>query len=220
MKENSKNQEEKFENQDQEQEVKHEIKEEIKDYENMPAEEVSEENLDSSNEEAKEESQVGDEAKKEEDELKMFKKAKEQNKKLENELETLKDRLLRLTAEYDNYRKRTAKEKDGIYTDACVDVLKEIIPNLDNLERAIEADGSVEDMKKGLEMTLKGFKGSLEKLGVEEITTEEGFDPNMHQAVMHIQDENFDDNSVAEVFMKGYKRGDKVIRHSVVKVAN
>ena len=69
-------------------------------------------------------------------------------------------------------------------------------------------------------MTLKGFRGSLEKLGVEEIITEEGFDPNMHQAVMHIQDENFGENQVAEVFMKGYKRGDKVIRHSVVKVAN
>ncbi len=193
---------------------------EVKNEENIVAEEeMAKENLDSSNEEElKEESQVEDN--KEEDELKMFKKTKEENKKLQNELETLKDRLLRLTAEYDNYRKRTTKEKEGIYTDACVDVLKEIIPNLDNLERAIEADGSVEDMKKGLEMTLKGFRGSLEKLGVEEIITEEGFDPNMHQAVMHIQDENFGENQVAEVFMKGYKRGDKVIRHSVVKVAN
>ena len=193
---------------------------EVKNEENIVAEEeMTKENLDSSNEEElKEESQVEDN--KEEDELKMFKKTKEENKKLQNELETLKDRLLRLTAEYDNYRKRTTKEKEGIYTDACVDVLKEIIPNLDNLERAIEADGSVEDMKKGLEMTLKGFRGSLEKLGVEEIITEEGFDPNMHQAVMHIQDENFGENQVAEVFMKGYKRGDKVIRHSVLKVAN
>ncbi len=193
---------------------------ELKGEENIAAEEeMTKEDLNSSDqEEVKEESQVED--KKEEDELKMFKKTKEENKKLQNELETLKDRLLRLTAEYDNYRKRTTKEKEGIYTDACVDVLKEIIPNLDNLERAIEADGSVEDMKKGLEMTLKGFKGALEKLGVEEIATEEGFDPNMHQAVMHIQDENLGDNEVAEVFMKGYKRGDKVIRHSVVKVAN
>ena len=193
---------------------------ELKGEENIAAEEeMTKEDLNSSDqEEVKEESQVED--KKEEDELKMFKKTKEENKKLQNELETLKDRLLRLTAEYDNYRKRTTKEKEGIYTDACVDVLKEIIPNLDNLERAIEADGSVEDMKKGLEMTLKGFRGSLEKLGVEEIITEEGFDPNMHQAVMHIQDENLGDNEVAEVFMKGYKRGDKVIRHSVVKVAN
>lgn len=169
---------------------------------------------------SKEESQENADSKKEEDELEMFKKTKEENKKLTNELEALKDRLLRVTAEYENYRKRTAKEKEGIYTDACIDVLKEIVPNLDNLERAVEANGSVEDMKKGVEMTLKGFQTALEKIGVEEIETSEGFDPNLHQAVMHVQDENFGPNSVAEVFMKGYKRGDKVIRHSVVKVAN
>lgn len=160
------------------------------------------------------------EEKKEDDEVQMFKKNKEEIKKLNNELDSLKDRLLRITAEYDNFRKRTAKEKEGIYTDACVDVLKEIVPNLDNLERAIEADGTVEDMKKGVEMTLKGFQSALDKLGVEVICTEDGFDPNFHQAVMHIQDENFEANSVAEVFQKGYKRGDKVIRHTMVKVAN
>ncbi|AIY83593.1 MAG: nucleotide exchange factor GrpE [Clostridium baratii] len=171
-------------------------------------------------EDLKEEAQVSEEKKKEEDELKMFKKYKDENKKLTNELETLKDRLLRVSAEYENYRKRTTKEKEGIYTDACIDVLKEIVPNLDNLERALEANGNIEDMKKGVEMTLKGFRTALEKLGVEEIETKDGFDPNFHQAVMHVQDENLDENSVAEVFMKGYKRGDKVIRHSVVKVAN
>ena len=171
-------------------------------------------------EDLKEEAQVSEEKKKEEDELKMFKKYKDENKKLTNELETLKDRLLRVSAEYENYRKRTTKEKEGIYTDDCIDVLKEIVPNLDNLERALEANGNIEDMKKGVEMTLKGFRTALEKLGVEEIETKDGFDPNFHQAVMHVQDENLDENSVAEVFMKGYKRGDKVIRHSVVKVAN
>ena len=111
-------------------------------------------------------------------------------------------------------------EKEGIYADACVDVLKEVIPTVDNLERALAVDGSVEDLKKGIEMTIKGFQTSLEKLGVEEISVEEGFDPNMHQAVMHIQDENLDKNVVAEVFLKGYKKGDKVIRYSMVKVAN
>ena len=171
-------------------------------------------------EDLKEEAQVSEEKKKEEDELKMFKKYKDENKKLTNELETLKDRLLRVSAEYENYRKRTTKEKEGIYTDACIDVLKEIVPNLDNLERALEANGNIEDMKKGVEMTLKGFRTALEKLGVEEIETKDGFDPNFHQAVMHVQDENLDENSVAEVFMKGYTRGDNVIRHSVVKVAN
>ncbi|WP_194190867.1 nucleotide exchange factor GrpE [Clostridium chrysemydis] len=173
-----------------------------------------------SNEDLKDSKEEVSENKEEEDEVQMFKKSKEEIKKLNSELETLKDRLLRVTAEYDNFRKRTAKEKEGIYTDACVDVLKEIVPNLDNLERAVEAEGSVDDMKKGVEMTLKGFQNSLDRLGVELISTEEGFDPNMHQAVAHVQDENFKENSVAEVFQKGYKRGDKVIRHTMVKVAN
>lgn len=154
------------------------------------------------------------------DELDMLRKNKEEIKKLTNQVETLKDRLLRLTAEYENYRKRTAKEKEGIYTDACADVLKEVLPTLDNLERAYAADGSVEDLKKGIEMTMKGLQSSFEKLGVEEIPVDEGFDPNLHQAVMHVEDKNLDKNVVAEVFMKGYKKGDKVIRHTVVKVAN
>ena len=156
----------------------------------------------------------------EEDTLSMVRKLKDEKKKLDNELNTLKDRLMRLSAEYDNFRKRTSKEKEGIYTDACVDVLKELIPVLDNLERAIAVDGNVEDLKKGIEMTIKGFQSSLEKLGVEEIDTTSGFDPNFHQAVMHVQDENFEKNSVAEVFLKGYKRNDKIIRYTMVKVAN
>ena len=155
-----------------------------------------------------------------ENELDIMRKLKDDNKKLNNEVEALKERLLRLTAEYDNYRKRTAKEKEGIYTDACTDVLKEMIPVLDNLERAVSVEGSVEDIKKGIEMTIKGFKTSFEKLGVEEIDATGEFDPNYHQAVMHIEDENFGANSIAEVFQKGYKRGDKIIRYTVVKVAN
>ena len=155
-----------------------------------------------------------------ENELDIMRKLKDENKKLNNELDALKDRLLRLTAEYDNYRKRTSKEKEGIYTDACTDVLKEMIPVLDNLERAVSVDGSVDDIKKGIEMTIKGFKTSFEKLGVEEIDSTGEFDPNYHQAVMHIQDENLKPNSIAEVFQKGYKKGDKIIRYPVVKVAN
>ncbi len=155
-----------------------------------------------------------------ENELDIMRKLKDENKKLNNELDALKDRLLRLTAEYDNYRKRTSKEKEGIYTDACTDVLKEMIPVLDNLERAVSVDGSVDDIKKGIEMTIKGFKTSFEKLGVEEIDSTGEFDPNYHQAVMHIQDENLKPNSIAEVFQKGYKKGDKIIRYTVVKVAN
>ena len=99
----------------------------------------------------------------ENDDLALIGKMKDENKKLSNEVDALKERLLRLTAEYDNYRKRTAKEKEGIYTDACTDVLKEILPVADNLERAIAVDGTVEDLKKGVEMTIKGFVNSLEK---------------------------------------------------------
>lgn len=149
-----------------------------------------------------------------------FSKLKNENSKLSNELEALKDRLLRLNAEYDNFRKRTAKEKEGIYTDACEDVLKEMVPVLDNLERAITVEGSVEDLKKGIEMTIRQFKGAFKKLGVEEIDATGEFDPNLHQAVMHVQDEAFGQNAVAEVFQKGYKRGDKVLRYTMVKVAN
>lgn len=155
-----------------------------------------------------------------ENDLDNMRKLKDENKKLSNEVEALKERLLRISAEYDNYRKRTTKEKEGIYTEACTDVLKEMIPVLDTLERAIAVDGSVEDFKKGIDMTIKGFKGSFEKLGVEEIDATGEFDPNLHQAVMHVQDESFGTNSVVEVFQKGYKRGEKIIRHTMVKVAN
>lgn len=191
--------------------------EEVKQEETKQEEAKQEE--DSTKETAEKASEDAEDAEKK-DELDMLRKNKEEIKKLTNQVETLKDRLLRLTAEYENYRKRTAKEKEGIYTDACTDVLKEVLPTLDNLERAYAADGSVEDLKKGIEMTMKGLQSSFEKLGVEEIPVDEGFDPNLHQAVMHVEDENLDKNVVAEVFMKGYRKGDKVIRHTVVKVAN
>jgi molecular chaperone GrpE len=156
----------------------------------------------------------------EEDQEDLTNNQEEENKKLREELDTTKDRLLRLTAEYDNYRKRTIKEKEGIYSDAYIDVLKEIIPILDNLERAVAADGNIDDLKKGIEMTIKGCKDSFVKLGVEEIDATGEFDPNLHNAVMHIEDENLGKNVVAEVFQKGYKKDDKIIRHTMVKVAN
>ncbi|OPJ63841.1 nucleotide exchange factor GrpE [Clostridium oryzae] len=144
----------------------------------------------------------------------------DQLKKANNEIDTLKDRLLRTTSEYENFRKRTAKEKEAIYTDSCVDVLKTLLPVLDNMERAAAVEGSLDDLKKGIEMTIRQFQDSLSKLDVEEISVENGFDPNLHNAVMHVEDESFDQNAIVEVFQKGYKRGDKVIRHSMVKVAN
>ena len=182
---------------------------------------VEETNTAEDNTEATENQEVEEiiEENSETDDLSMIRKLKDENKKLSNELEALKDRLLRLTAEYDNYRKRTAKEKEGIYTDACTDVLKEVLPVADNLERALAVDGNVEDLKKGVEMTIKGLLNSLEKLGVEEIDTTNGFDPNLHQAISVVEDANLNSNDVAQVYQKGYKKGEKVIRYSMVTVA-
>ena len=145
---------------------------------------------------------------------------KDKNKKLENELEALKDRLLRLSSEHENYRRRTDKEKEGIYTNACEDILKRILPVLDNLERAAVVEGDLDDIKKGIDMTIRQFIDALEKLDVVEIDATGEFDPNVHQAVMHNEDDAFGANQVAEVFQKGYKRGDKVIRHTMVRVVN
>jgi molecular chaperone GrpE len=145
---------------------------------------------------------------------------KEEVKKLNNMVNSAQDKYIRLTAEYDNYRKRTSKEKENIYTDSCADILKEFLPVLDNLERAVEADGSLEELRKGVEMTLKQFHDALTKLNVEEINAEGNFDPNIHNAVMHMESEEYGKNEIAEVFQKGYKRGEKVLRYSMVKVAN
>lgn len=147
-------------------------------------------------------------------------KLKEENKVLNNKINAVQEKHMRLTAEYDNYRKRTVKEKEGIYTDACADVLKDMLPVIDNLERAIAADGSDSELKKGVEMTLKQFNDALGKLNVEEIPSDGKFDPNVHNAVMHVQGEEYGENEIVEVFQKGYKRGEKVLRYSMVKVAN
>lgn len=147
-------------------------------------------------------------------------KLKDENKFTANRLKVVEDKYSSLFNEYENYRKRTAKEKENIFNDSCGDVLKEFLPVLDNLERAIDAGGSLEELKIGVEMTLKGFKAAFEKLSVEEISTNEGFDPNYHNAVMHVEDKEYGQNQIVEVFQKGYKREEKVIRHSMVKVAN
>ena len=133
------------------------------------------------------------------------------------------DKYLRLYAEYDNFRRRSQKEKESIYSDAYVDALTQILPILDNLERAAAfgAEDSEHPLAKGLELTLKSFAETMEKMGVREIPAlGEKFDPNVHNAVMHVDDESFGENEVVEVFMKGYAKGDKVLRYSMVKVAN
>ena len=160
------------------------------------------------------------ESEKEKDMKKKMSKIEEENNKLQNAADAFKDKLLRTTAEYENFRKRTTKEKESIYTDACADVLKEVLPVLDNLERALSVEGSGEELRTGVEMTVRQFNDAFCKLGVEELASEGEFDPNIHNAVMHVEDEKYGANEIVEVFQKGYKRANKVLRHSVVKVAN
>ncbi len=138
------------------------------------------------------------------------------------QLETTKDQFARLAAEYDNYRKRTAKEKETLYQDAKADTIKEFLAVYDNLERAANAPGGEDDPhKKGLVMIFTQYKELLKKLGVAEIEAQgQPFDPERHEAVMHIEDENLGENEVAQVFQAGFLLGDKVIRHAVVQVAN
>ena len=201
-------------------------------------EETLEEAIASMAEEASPESSETQEEEKEEKEERPAKADKKKVKKLEAELAEVKKALsekdasfaelnetyLRLAAEYDNFRKRSAKEREGIYTDACTDVLTQILPILDTLERAAQystEEDAETPMGKGLALTLKSFSETLEKLGVTEIEAlGKPFDPNRHNAVMHVEDENAGDGEIVEVFMKGYAKGDKVLRYSMVKVAN
>ena len=138
------------------------------------------------------------------------------------QLESVKDQFVRLTAEYDNYRKRTAKEKDNLYQDAKADTIKEFLAVYDNLERAVATEGDEDSPhKKGLEMIFHQYQEILKKLGVTEIEAQGApFDPEKHNAVMHIDDENFGENVVSQVFQAGFTLGDKVIRHAIVQVAN
>ena len=138
------------------------------------------------------------------------------------QLESVKDQFTRLTAEYDNYRKRTTKEKDGIYQDAKADTIKAFLAVYDNLERAAATEGDEESPhKKGLLMIFQQVKDILAKLGVTEIEAKgQPFDPERMEAVMHIDDESFGENEVAQVFQAGFMLGDKVIRHAIVQVAN
>lgn len=142
----------------------------------------------------------------------------------ENALADMNDKYLRLYAEFDNYRKRTTKEREGDKNDAYSEILTEILPVLDNLERAAQynTEDSIETpMGKGLALTLKSFTDIMEKLGVKEIEAlGKTFDPNLHNAVMHVDDENYGENEIVDVFVKGYIMGDKVIRYSMVRVAN
>jgi len=134
------------------------------------------------------------------------------------------NKLQRLAAEFDNYKKRTAKEKEALYLDATSDVVAAFLPVVDNLERALEAaknTTNADSLKEGIELVYRQIRDVLEKLDVEAIeAVGNEFDPNLHNAVSHIEDEQYGDNVVVEEFQKGYICKDKVIRHSMVKVAN
>lgn len=141
---------------------------------------------------------------------------------LKKELDEKNDQLLRLAAEYDNFRKRSQREKEGIYSDVKAKVLGDILPVLDNFERAAETSGDdVESLKKGFDMILNQFTDVLKKHSVESFgEVGESFDPNLHNAVMHVENEELGENVISQVFSKGYKIGDKVIRPATVQVAN
>ena len=148
-----------------------------------------------------------------------------EEEKLSTQLKEQNDKYLRLMAEYANYQNRTQKEKAARYADAVIDTVSELLPIGDNLERALKTEVTSEDaikFKEGIEMVMKQFNDCLQKLNVTPIAAEgEQFDPNFHNAVMHIEDETIDDNTVVEEFMRGYiYKDERVVRHSMVKVAN
>ena len=169
------------------------------------------------------------EAKAEKPESKAAKKEskKEEKKKapkkpsLEDEMAALNDRYLRLCAEYDNFRRRSQKEKDNLYGDVKAEAVKQFLPVYDNLERALAQSTEDEAYRRGVEMIMTQFISTLEKLGVERIESQgEKFDPSFHNAVMHVDDEEKGENEIVEVFQQGFRLGDKIIRFAMVKVAN
>lgn len=167
--------------------------------------------------EAKEETSNAKETEEKEEDVK-----KEEKDPVQQELDDTKDRLLRLTAEYSNYKRRSEKEKQDAYVYAKSDTLKALLPVIDNLERALANETKDYDaFKKGVEMTFNSLTSILETLGVE-VFGEPGdiFDPNLHNAVMHVEDEEHKNGEIVDVFQKGYKIGDKIVRPAMVKSAN
>lgn len=134
----------------------------------------------------------------------------------------LNDRYLRMAAEYDNFRKRSQREREQAYTDAVSRAVTALLPTYDNLERALKAETADTEYKKGVELTMTQLTESLKGINVTVIdaTTGTAFDPNFHNAVMHVEDESLGENVIAETFQQGFQIGDKVIRHAMVKVAN
>ena len=186
----------------------------------FPQDEVEETSTEETAEDNAEETESAEEESGEEE-------GEEEGSDAASELAEMKDRYMRLLAEYDNFRRRTQKEKENIYSDAVAEVVKEWLPLVDEIERAVassenmDAD-SVEKVAEGIRLIGKQVGNVLGKLGVEEIESTAGteFDPNLHEAVMHIEDDSLGEQQIAQVFQKGYSCKGRVIRHSVVQVAN
>ena len=160
-------------------------------------------------------------------EKKEKKSSKKDNKKiaeLENALKESEDKYLRMLAEYDNFKKRTMKEKESLYKDGIADSVEKLLTVLDNLDRAAAVDVETADAQSvvdGVNKILEQAKEVFAKMGVEEIPAKgEKFNPELHNAVMHEDNDEYEENIISDVFLKGYKMGDKVIRHSMVKVMN
>lgn len=149
-------------------------------------------------------------------------KSAEKIEQLEKELSKEKESRLRLMAEYDNYRKRTSAEKLSIYDDATAKAIEEILPVADSLTMALQSmEDAPQEFKKGVELVANQLKTSLDKLKVEAFCeVNDDFDPTLHNAVAKIESEDFEENKISAVFQKGYKIGDKIIRHAMVQVAN
>ena len=147
----------------------------------------------------------------------------EQNEltQIKQELEDLTDRYKRILAEFENHKKRSQKERENLYNSILSDIIEAMLPILDNLENAVKVETQDEEYKKGIELVLKQFQDTLKSKGVEEIKSlGETFDPELHEAVSSIQDETKGEKEIVQEYRKGYKIGTKVIRHSMVVVAN
>ena len=148
---------------------------------------------------------------------------KEKNKEMvpKQDYDELDDRYKRILAEFENFKKRSAKEREGLYNSILADVIEVILPVVDNLENALKVETKDEDYKQGIELVLKQFKDVLISKGIEEIKAiGETFDPSMHEAVSSVQDDEKGEKEIVQEYRKGYKIGNRVIRHSMVVVAN
>lgn len=195
------------------------MKDTVMEAEEMPQENVAETEAETveGNEETKEKRPAKGEVKKLRAECAQW---EEKAKEMTAQAEDMKDKYLRTLAEYDNYRKRTAKEREGIYADAYADCIKNLLPLLDNLERASQFTEG-DQVAQGVKMILGTLPDILGKMNVSAFGAPgETFNPEIHNAVMHVDDEQYGEGEIVEVFQQGYKYGDKIIRYAMVRVAN